>query len=244
MIDIAGKHLSESEIEELLSTDHPLVENFLFVKKYESETHLSFRIDIHPKIGVEFLQQRDSSGRRIVPVKRVTTVDDRIGSANRTISLSVGRLFAENQTFFPNQEFNDLGIGSALYESQERLYRALGIEKISLLAVDVGRYAWARQGFECEHRFQLKEMVKEFTEFLKKKELEPPASIEHIWDIAGYVIGGASFDDDPVGKYWMLIFSDCWEGCRVLDDPLSNRVAEAARAATKERRKLRIHPYS
>ena len=243
MIDFAGRKVTSEKMEELLATDHPLVEGFRFVKVYESPAELSFRIDIIPKVGVEFMQQRDASGRRIKPTKRVTSPEDRIGGGNRLLYLSGGKLFAENQTFFPNQEFNDLGIGSALYESQERLYRELGVEKVSLLAVDVGRYVWAKQGFDCDSRSQLSDMAEEFAAFLAREGLETFTEIKHLWDIACFDIKGVRFEEYPVGKSWMLRAANSWSGFRFLDDDLSNKVAESSRAATRVKRRRRIFPY-
>jgi hypothetical protein len=235
--------MSSEKIEELLSTDHPLVERFQFVQVYESPAEVAFRLDIVHKVGVEFMQQRDASGRKIKQTKRVTSPDDRIGCGNRLLYLSGEKLFAENQTFFPNQEFNDIGIGSALYEAQERLYRALGVEKISLLAVDVGRYVWAKQGFNCDSRAQLSRTAEEFAAFLEGEGLEALSEIKYLWDIACFDIKGVRFNDYPLGKYWMLRAADSWSGFRFLDDELSNKVAETSRAATRGKRKRKIFPY-
>jgi len=75
---------------------------------------------------------------------------------------------AENSTFFPNQQFNDLGIGSALYVSMERMYRALGIRRVTLLAVDVGVYVWARQGFAFSEPEVIDSLSLPFETFVRK----------------------------------------------------------------------------
>ena len=148
-----GRHrLTTDDIQAHLVTDHPMVAQFRFERTQGYRDDLSFALHIIPKGGVRYLQQRDARGSRVKPTERTLTGRERIGEGNRMIWAEGDELVAENCTFFPNQEFNDLGIGSALYVSMERFYRHLGIRRVNLLAVDVGVYVWARQGFAFADR--------------------------------------------------------------------------------------------
>ncbi len=239
MIHLANEKLDEREVERLLETDHPMVARFTFVPLTVTTNQISFKLVIEPQAGVKYYQQRDRYGQRIQPVLRTLTGNEKIGEAYRRLYVMSGEIYAENQSFFPNQEFNDLGIGSALYESQERLYDALGVKRVELYAVSVGVYVWARQGFDFEEGSTLWEVKKGFTRFLRERELPLPREIQHSWDVANHR-REIPMEGYPVGKYWMLRHASTWHGYKEMDNPLFRGVAEKSRQEMHIKRKERI----
>jgi len=238
MIKLAGKSLNEARIERLLDTDHPMVK-FKFVLLSQLSDQIRFKIVIIPKAGVKYYQQRDKKGEKIEPVLKKLNGDEWIGEAFRRLYTIAGEVYAENESFFPNREFNDLGIGSALYESQERLYDELGVKRIDLFAVSTGVYVWARQGFDFYHTNTLWEMKEGFKGFLRQKGLSQPKEIERSWEIANYR-RDIKIEGDPVGKYWMLKYAPCWEGFKIMEDAIFREIAEKSRQEMKLKRKERI----
>ncbi len=239
MIHLTNKRLNEREVERLLETDHPMVAKFSLVPLSVTENHISFKLVIEPRAGVRYYQQRDRFGRSIQPTLKTLTGDEEIGEAYRRLYVMSGEIYAENQSFFPNQEFNDLGIGSALYESQERLYDALGVKRVDLYAVSVGVYVWARQGFDFVHASTLWSVRDGFASFLKGRGLPLPQHIERSWDVANHR-RDILINQDPVGKYWMLNNAPSWEGYKLMNDSLFREVAEKSRLEMKAKRKERI----
>jgi len=239
LIDIGDYRLSEDDVRDLLATDHPMVEEFRFVKQREHPGRsLSFALVIDPKPGVRYEQQRDARGARIEPVWKTLSGHENIGQGNRGMHVQDGEIVAENHTFFPNQEFNDLGIGSALYVSMERMYRALGIRRVSLLAVDVGVYVWARQAFQFQEPGTLGQCTAGLERLARKYDRSESfrrADFIHSWDVANFDVPGLSIDDCRVGKHFMLNDAPSWFGIKHLDDPEHSAVAEASRRETFSR---------
>ncbi len=239
MIKLGGKRLDERQIERLLETDHPMVARFTFVPLTVTDNQISFKIVIEPRGGVKYYQQRDRYGRPIQPILKTLTGNEEIGEAYRRIYVMSGEVYAENQSFFPNQEFNDLGIGSALYQCQERLYDALGVKRVDLYAVSVGVYVWARQGFDFAHQETLVEMRERFLAFLKERTLPLPDLVHRSWDIANHR-RDLLLEGDPMGKYWMLNHASSWEGYKLMGDSSFREVAEKSRHEVRLKRKERI----
>lgn len=237
--------ISKTDLKTALATDHPMIEEIRYVPDtntlstskhwdvwgYGDSAHY-FALVIIPKAGVTYLQQRDDRGARITPVQRVTTGKEIIGQGNRVLLLKDGELVAENSTFFPNQEFNDLGIGSSFYVAQERFYQAIGVRYVRLFAAAIGRYVWARQGFRFKDTKQAPELSDRFRHFLRGCNLPVKARFRESWDLVNYAVPGAERDGDKIGKFFALKTFPCWEGFKWLDDADHNKVATASRTET------------
>jgi len=230
-IQIGPHSLTTNEIQDLLTTGHPMVAQFRFDPESHRGERLYFALRIVPRAGVRYQQQRNSHGNRIQPRWQTLSGHDRIGEGNRVIWSEGDELVAENCTFFPNQEFNDLGIGSALYTSMERFYRHLGIRRVTLLAVDVGRYVWARQGFAFSEA-DAGSLVPQLERFAADQEDDIDAEkLVESWDFANYDCGH-EVDGYRAGKAFMLRHAPPWYGVKWLDDDTHNAVAEASRRET------------
>jgi len=247
------RRLAELDMPSLLKTDHPMVKEFRFESQsleHSTSAHRNvwgygegttfFSLDIKLKPGISYWQQRDEGGKRITPVRRVTTGEEEVGRGNRVLTIENGEIVAENSTFFPHQEFNDLGIGSSLYVAQERFYRALGVRKVRLFAASVGRYMWARQGFKFTDPNQTISLGKEFNFFLAAHGY-PLATVMESWDIVNHVdTPRTSPVLDRIGKYFALRSFPSWEGFKLLDSDEHNQVAVASREETFSRLPDRI----
>lgn len=234
-----GEHsLSERDVSDLLATDHPMVESFRFRKQRETVGRsVEFALEIVPRPGVRYLQQRDARGDRVEPLWKTLEKGERIGQANRGMWMEGGAVVAENRTFFPDQRYNDLGIGSALYVALERLYRALGVKRVTLLAVDVGVYVWARQAFAFQQPGMVQELEPRLDRFLFGHGVRgvPPQPLRESWDFAGVDAPGVTVEGDRVGKAFMLGCAPPWHGERWLDIPPYDSVAETSRRETFSR---------
>jgi len=229
MINLGGSYLSADDVRDLLVTDHPMVREFRFVKEEESEFAIKFVLQIFLKPGVKYQQQRDKEGKRIEPVWKTTTGKEQIGQGIRTISLEGYEIVAQNSRFFPDQEYNDLGIGSAMYVAMERMYRAIGIDKCRLHAVDIGRYAWARQGFAFLESGIAKTMERPFMDFLDKNDCAYWKPVHYSWDYANYDWEDRRLDEYKVGKYYMLNHFNTWFGIKHLSNDMQAGIAENSR---------------
>jgi len=247
MINIE-KQLEQTDIQKYLRTDHPLVREFEFISTNAQrstskhadiweygEAPYHFAIGIHLKPGVTYWQQRDERGDRIEPVKRVTTGTELVGQGNRVLLVKDGEICAENSTFFPDQRYNDLGIGSAFYVAQERLYRALGVRYVRLFAAAVGRYVWARQGFKFVQTDQARSLGTTFRAFLRACDIPANGQFRESWDLVNYHVSGAERDGDRIGKFFALKTFPCWEGFTYLDEQDHRKVAIASREETFSR---------
>jgi len=234
--EIGPHSISGDEIQDLLATDHPMVAQFRFEQTGRGRADgISFALKIIPRGGVRYQQLRDGGGHRIKPVWRTLNGSEEVGQGNRAIWLEGEELVAENCTFFPNQEFNDLGIGSALYVAMERFYRHLGIRRVNLLAVDIGVYVWARQGFAFNERGAAAGLSTSLRHYLDEHgavDSYEPARFQESWDFANCDAAGLQIRGYRAGKAFMLDVAPPWYGVRHLDDPVYQAVAEASRRET------------
>jgi len=248
-IEIGDRCLSADEVADLLATDHPMVRRFRLDKQGEEPGHsLRFALVIEAQPGVRYQQHRDSAGGRMEPVWRTLDGTERIGQGNRALWREGDGAVAENLTFFPDQRFNDLGIGSALYVSMERLYRALGVRRVTLLAVDVGVYVWARQGFAFLQPDMADELASSLEQFLFGHGLPMPGAgkrFDNSWDLANHADpDGRRVEGYRTGKAFMLRAAPPWHGIKQMDDPQSTAVAEASRRQTFARLPVMIEGAS
>lgn len=245
MIELGGQRLGQSDVEDLLATDHPMVERFRLETQDEVPgRRLRFALVIVPRAGVRYLQQRDQRGHRLPrPTWRTLDGTQRIGQGNRLLWVDGDEVAAENVSFFPDRTFNDLGIGSAMYVAMERLYRALGVRRVTLLAVDVGIYAWARQGFAFLEPGLAGELAARMEPFLFSHGLPCAVDTEALresWDLANHDLPGHRIEGDRVGKAFMLSAAPRWHGVRHLADAEQDAVAQRSRRETFARLPERI----
>jgi acetoin utilization deacetylase AcuC-like enzyme len=132
------------------------------------------------------------------------------------------------------------GYASALFRHYEGLFRALGFNQFRLKAsLSVGKYYWAKEGFDCEEKSELRRMKEKLRNLVRERGL-PVAETEirrlnHAYDISMFRRdlkigvyrdrdGYYSLDKDeahaeesrfPLGKAFLLC-SRPWDGYKVI----------------------------
>jgi hypothetical protein len=98
------------------------------------------------------------------------------------------------------------GIGRRFNQKFLALLNYLGLEGLDLEAVEIGRDAWPRMGFDFAYDRRRELMLIGFAEYLREKNisLEPEDeqrlfSIQHAWELADFNVEGV-----PLGKEFLL----------------------------------------
>ncbi len=132
------------------------------------------------------------------------------------------------------------GYASSLFRQYEKLFRDLGFNQFRLKAsLSVGKYYWAKEGFDCQERTDLDRLQAELRSFVKERELPVKEAeivrLNHAYDLAlfrrdlkvpvyrnaeGYYARArdAAFTEErlfPLGKA-VLLCSEPWDGYKVI----------------------------
>jgi hypothetical protein len=176
----------------------------------------------------------DDAGQKIGTFRRCIMRDE-VGDKS---------LYADHLYLDVDKELRNKGFSLAFNGRAEELYNKLGVKEIRLEAnISVGKYAWAKQGYDYSYPGERTWVVKGFARWLKGK--GNPLSREeaktlmdgHSWDLASYDNGKTYpvtlYDDDgnidvrgrfPAGKAFLLadwnlfdyMEEACWEGVKNL----------------------------
>ena len=114
---------------------------------------------------------------------------------------------------------------------------------MTLLAVDVGVYVWARQAFAFLQPSLIAELVPTLERYLFSQRVSAVVdddAIRESWDLANFDVPEVAIDAHRVGKAFMLDCAPAWHGMRMLDDARHDRVAEASRRETFARLPAKI----
>lgn len=134
------------------------------------------------------------------------------------------------------------GFGSELFRRSVEAYQKLGIERIQTSATAVGRYSWARMGFDFPRPSILDDFRERFADYLidhlsskigpeaEEKIYQEMDRLEHAWEIAEFdyegveldVIVGGKASKVKLGKAFMLTAAPSWEGDFDLADSSAN----------------------
>lgn len=132
------------------------------------------------------------------------------------------------------------GYASSLFRHYEKLFRDLGFNQFRLKAsLSVGKYYWAKEGFDCQYRPDLDRMKSELRAFVGARELSVKEAeivrLNHAYDLAlfrrdlkvpvyrnpeGYYAParGGEFVEEclfPLGKA-VLLCSEPWDGYKII----------------------------
>lgn len=155
---------------------------------------------------------------------RDTDSGDVMGTATRGFNYAGG--ICENKDLFINDKYQDLDFGQSLYARQKEILADRGYAEIWLYAnVSIGKYAWAKQGFDYvdsgegkSQRVELQAwmtnlgLVREAGEYGRKIDKFTGPSDYATFDVPGVKITGSQIrnsDVDPdyvmhIGKAFML----------------------------------------
>lgn len=100
--------------------------------------------------------------------------------------LHTGDAIARHENFTIPRGWNRRYRGRLVLRESAFVYEQLGIERVELSAVDVGRYVWAACGFDFISREELEMVVDAISEFAEELSLAQHhfENIEHAWEIA------------------------------------------------------------
>lgn len=124
------------------------------------------------------------------------------------------------------------GFGTELLRRSVEAYQKLGIERIQTSATAVGRYTWARVGFDFPRASILDDFRERFADYLtdhlsskmgpgaEEKIRQEVVRLEHAWEIAEFDYEGVKVDviiegrssKANLGKAFMLTAAPSWEG--------------------------------
>ena len=132
------------------------------------------------------------------------------------------------------------GYASSLFRHYERLFHRLGFHRFRLKAsLSVGKYYWAKEGFDCEDRVQFREMRQRLQDLVRRfglpVEEQEIRRLTHAGDVAAFrrdlkipvyrnpegyyaVTRDGSHSEEilfPLGKAFLLC-SDPWDGYKVI----------------------------
>lgn len=216
--------LSEEDLIAMFSLDH-LDPNF------RTRIFTGYKDNNHLFIVVE----DKSTGKRVLYSERTIDWKDD------------GSLRCRNSKLKIEKDYMDQGIASDLYERQIHTLREAGFEEISLHAdMTIGRYAWAKKGFDYDGIHYAKEATSQFQRWANNQGITQPVGgwpvFKTAHDVATYKMPGkrrslgsfkimAYFIDNPdvpsdmmldLGKAFMLDQGDfghgSWDGVLKLQE--------------------------
>jgi GNAT superfamily N-acetyltransferase len=205
------------------------------VKKY-SEFSLrksNFEEAVSQKIGKRITLEELSHGFAVPDgfTATLTGMSDRLSSISWKITDSEGAFvgdiirsfgttykgesYIQHDSLFLKPEYRGKGISDTINGNALRHYEKWGIEEIQVDAVQIGRYAWARLGFNFASP---PEMLRQFNEFsnllplkIQKKSREiAKRLVNEPWKLAKWDIG-LKIDGNPIGKAFLLTTAP-WKG--------------------------------
>ena len=145
----------------------------------------------------------------------------------RTIAKNpeTGEVLVSHDSFHLPEPLQKQGIGVDLLERSEALYQKIGVNKIILTSDSiVGKYAWARMGFDFYGEEDRSAVVNEFYNYLHTfgvPQEELPVSVNHPWEIAAYIpkTPRARFGDKRFvsGKDFLLYQASSYDAAKRLD---------------------------
>lgn len=107
----------------------------------------------------------------------------RVGTLSLDICTAAGSASLEDMHL--PRSYQGQGLGRAVITELVQLGQELGLDELILMAFDVGRYAWARCGFDFFDETERKRIVAAAEEFAQR--LSRPfdgRNIEHSWELA------------------------------------------------------------
>jgi hypothetical protein len=169
----------EVDLHELVKAGDPLMNDLLAVY-----TPRDFSIAPLPGSAVrvsEFGLELHLTAQLVPP--RGEAHSDVVGVIERHFDTGAG--WARHEKFELPPEWVGQGRGRLVTRESALLYEQLGIQEVTLTAVDYGRYVWAMCGFDFrvdEEREGILAAIEEFAEYLGLP-LSDLESCEHAWDI-------------------------------------------------------------
>ncbi len=152
-------------------------------------------------------------------------------------------VIVSHDSFRLPEELQKQGLGVDLLERSEALYQKIGVQKIILTAnSQVGKYAWARMGFDFYGEEDTRNVVDGFYSYLQQAGVPQedwPRSMNHPWEVAAWQpkipILRKLHNRQVSGKEYLLYYSNSYDAAKRLDP--KDEGYWVGQAYYKERRK-------
>lgn len=153
-------------------------------------------------------------GIRTTVVFKLKHKSGKYGSIEREFEKSSnGSISVHHSLFEIPKELNGKGSAKEVMAKSFALYEKIGVKKVTMHAVDVGKYVWAALGFKASEPSERKKVVTAFSKFLVKKRIVADVKNFDLPQIANMVVKGVK-----IGKKFLLS-DDCpsWGGVLAVD---------------------------
>jgi GNAT superfamily N-acetyltransferase len=146
-------------------------------------------------------------------------IEDGVRHPFQIMRRSIFSKMAEHKEFTLPDEYRQQGIGVDVLERTEEFYEKIGIEEIRLFANgSVGRYAWARMGFDFVEGTNTSRdhVLSQFDKYLFNRNIWAKDILETIdspWKIAAWI----DSEGRGSGKDFLLNFADSYDVIKRLD---------------------------
>lgn len=101
----------------------------------------------------------------------------RAGTMSRRFTTKFGPRSVYHESLFLDERFQGRGAGEVVVAQAFERYKAAGFEEVGLEAAEVGRYTWAKFGFEWADDDVRERKVKELTAFLEREGIANAAAL-------------------------------------------------------------------
>lgn len=151
----------------------------------------------------------EREGRTLEVAGEIRTAEGKfVGEFGSTFHTENGRLIAKTDNLLLEHAFQGQGVGAQMARNMEASYRQLGVSEVRLRAAQVGRYVWAKQGYEWSASTG-HEMHEAFGRWLAKN--------GHDASEASIALRGAkALASSPRGKAFLLSDAPNWVGTKRL----------------------------
>lgn len=131
--------------------------------------------------------------------------DNRVGEMTRELRRNAnGQVMSvHNDLLSLEKGYQDFKFADHLYENQFQVWRELGVESVDLLAdISIGKYAWAKRGFDFKHQYDLDTANNSFHLFLEDMGINSAGldlpEFKSAYDIAVFDIPGLTIDSSKL----------------------------------------------
>jgi GNAT superfamily N-acetyltransferase len=204
-----GKGPSNKKLEDLFSSSDikatvEKIEEFSSEDKYDGVAKKGVKVS---------LVLKDKSGAPVGEVKRSFFRD------------SKGALIVNHDLLELKESHQGTGYGKKILSDSLDVYQEMGVKEITLEAGMVGKYVWARMGFEASDKKEFEGLKNDFLDTYLKDYADLEYSDEEIEEIRKTVapmktmkdLASLKIDGETVGKSYLLDFAVNWQGRLPLD---------------------------
>lgn len=151
----------------------------------------------------------DTAGSKLEFMGQVHTADGKFaGEFGATFTRGPGGMTAKLDNLLMESAFQGKGVGAAVANNMDTAFRRMGVTEVTLHAAQVGRYVWAKAGYNYDAATG-RQMASAFGAWLAKN--------GHDASEASVALKGAgALASSPHGKAFLLSDAPNWHGSKRL----------------------------